>query len=127
GVFVVTGQNKIVQHLEGGVIRHIAVREGDRVEPQQVLINLDDTAPKAELRRLELRFARLQAMATRLETEMREKDTIEFPAVILGAAHDPDVAPMLESQQLTFDARRQSLKSEIATIQEGINALQERV
>jgi HlyD family secretion protein len=127
GVFVVTGQNKIVQHLEGGVIRDIAVREGDRVEPQQVLINLDDTAPKAELRRLELRFARLQAMASRLETEMREKDKIEFPAAILAAAQDPDVAPMLESQQLTFDARRQSLNSEIATIQEGINALQERV
>ena len=32
GVFVVTGQNKIVQHLEGGMIREIFVREGDTVE-----------------------------------------------------------------------------------------------
>ena len=32
GVFVVTGQNKIIQHLEGGVIREIYVREGDTVE-----------------------------------------------------------------------------------------------
>jgi hypothetical protein len=30
GMFVATGQNKIIQHLEGGVIREIAVREGDR-------------------------------------------------------------------------------------------------
>lgn len=127
GVFVVTGQNKIIQHLEGGVIRDIAVREGDRVEPQQVLIDLDDTAPKAELRRLQLRHARLQAMSTRLEAEMKEKDEIEFPAAILGAVHDPDIAPIIESQRLTFDARRQSLKSEIATIEEGINALKERV
>jgi HlyD family secretion protein len=127
GVFVVTGQNKIVQHLEGGVIRDIAVREGDRVEPQQVLINLDDTTPKAELRRLELRLARLQAMSTRLETEMKEKEEIEFPSAVLDAAQDPDIGPIIESQRLTFDARRQSLKSEVATIEEGINALNERV
>jgi multidrug efflux pump subunit AcrA (membrane-fusion protein) len=31
GVFVVTGQNKIIQHLEGGMIREIHVREGDKV------------------------------------------------------------------------------------------------
>jgi HlyD family secretion protein len=127
GVFVVTGQNKIIQHLEGGVIREIAVREGDRVEPQQVLINLDDTTPKAELRRLELRYARFQAMATRLEAEMKEKEELEFPGAILDAAQDPDIAPIIESQNLTFEARRQSLNSEVATIEEGINALQERV
>ena len=40
GVFVVTGQNKIIQHLEGGVIREIYVREGDRVEAGQVLLDL---------------------------------------------------------------------------------------
>lgn len=127
GVFVVTGQNKIIQHLEGGVIREIVVREGDRVEPQQVLINLDDTTPKAELRRLELRHARLQAMSTRLETEMKEKAEIEFPAAILASAEDPDISPIIESQRLTFEARRQSLQSEVATIEEGINALGERV
>ena len=37
GVFVVTGQNKIVQHLEGGMIREIYVREGDKVEAGQTI------------------------------------------------------------------------------------------
>src|ERR1700748_2365815 len=40
GVFVATGQNKIIQHLEGGVIREIYVREGDVVEPDQLLVDL---------------------------------------------------------------------------------------
>ena len=44
GVFVATGQNKIIQHLEGGVIREIYVREGDTVEAGQLLLDLDDTA-----------------------------------------------------------------------------------
>ncbi len=127
GIFVATGQNKIIQHLEGGVIREIAVREGDMVEPQQLLITLDDTAPKSELRRLELRYVRLQAMDSRLKAEMQDNAELIFPADILGAAQDPDVAVIIDSQRLTFDARRQSLNSEIATIKEGINALQERV
>jgi HlyD family secretion protein len=127
GIFVATGQNKVIQHLEGGVIREIAVREGDMVEPQQLLITLDDTAPKAELRRLQLRYTRLQAMDVRLKTEMQDNAELVFPADILEAAHDPDVALIIDSQKLTFEARRQSLNSEIATIKEGINALQERV
>jgi HlyD family secretion protein len=55
GAFVATGQNKVIQHLEGGVIQDILVREGDLVEPGQVLLQLDETAPRAELRRLSLR------------------------------------------------------------------------
>src|SRR4029079_19768832 len=42
GVFVVTGQNKIVQHLEGGVIREIYVREGATVEAGQVVAELHE-------------------------------------------------------------------------------------
>src|SRR5215470_3203582 len=70
GVFVATGQNKIIQHLEGGVIRAIHVREGDLVDEDQLLVELDETTPRAELRRLHLRNLRLTAMDTRLEAEM---------------------------------------------------------
>src|ERR1700754_3593197 len=62
GTFVTTGQNKIVQHLEGGVIKEILVREGDLVQAGQKLMVLDDTSPRAELRRLILREARLNAV-----------------------------------------------------------------
>ena len=55
GTFVATGQNKLVQHLEGGIIRDLLVKEGDRVEPNQVLVRMDETAAKAKLRRLVLR------------------------------------------------------------------------
>jgi len=127
GMFVATGQNKIIQHLEGGVIREIAVREGDRVQPGQILLHLDETAPRAELRRLELRHLRLLAMDARLQAEMREQSDISFPSDILAAPDDPDAITIVENQRLTFEARRKALDSEIATIREGINALQERI
>lgn len=127
GMFVATGQNKIIQHLEGGVIREILVREGDRVEANQPLVHLDETAPRAELRRLELRHTRLLAMDARLQAEMRESSDIDFPPEVLGGLNDPDVKTIVENQRLTFEARKRALDSEIATIRDGINALQERI
>jgi HlyD family type I secretion membrane fusion protein len=127
GVFVATGQNKIVQHLEGGVIRDILIREGDIVEPGQTLINLDETSAKAELRRLLLRETRLLTTDARLQAEMREDKAIQLSDYIRGRLHDPDVKSNVESQELTFTARRNSLNSEIATLKEAIAAFQERM
>ncbi len=127
GVFVATGQNKIIQHLEGGVIRDIYVREGDTVEQGQLLLELDDTAPRAELRRLYLRMIRLTAIDVRLQAEMREQQALEFPDELTQAARDQEVKDMLDSQQMTFAARRANMNSDIAGITEGINALNERI
>ena len=127
GVFVATGQNKVVQHLEGGVIREIVVREGDIVDVGQHLIHLDETGPKADLRRLLLRQVRLEAVEARLQAEMRNLDGITFPPELQNKAAEPEVAALLENQRSTFEARRNSLKSELTSIEEGIDALQERI
>lgn len=126
GVFVATGQNKIIQHLEGGVIRDIHVREGDVVEQGQLLVELDSTAPNTELRRLFLRRTRLTAIDARLHAEMREQPEITFPEELTDS-DGPEVKEILESQRLTFTARRNNMNSDIAGIKEGINALNERI
>ncbi len=127
GVFVATGQNKIVQHLEGGVIRQIYVHEGDVVQQGQLLLELDETGPRAELQRLFLRSARLMAMDARLQAEMREDSEIKFPDELKKAADQPEVKEILESQRLTFAARRNNMNSDIRGIEEGIKALNERI
>ena len=126
GVFVATGQNKIIQHLEGGVIRDIHVREGDAVEQGQLLIELDSTTANTELRRLFLRRVRLTAIDERLQAEMREQETIAFPEE-LTSLDGSEVKEILESQKLTFTARRNNMNSDIAGINESINALNERI
>lgn len=127
GVFVVTSQNKIIQHLEGGVIRDIAVREGDVVEPGQTLIELDETGPRAELRRLELRRLRLTAIDSRLQAEMREEQDVSFPGEVTQDSPESEVKEILDSQRLAFTARRNNTNSEIATIRESVKALEERI
>jgi HlyD family secretion protein len=127
GSFVATGANKIVQHFEGGVIREILVREGDVVNQGQKLIVLDETAPRAELRRLTLREAQLVARQARLEAEVRGHESIEFPPDLLKAAIDPELASMLNVQRLTFEARQNNLASQVATLHDGIKGLEQRI
>src|ERR1700676_1121677 len=128
GGFVATGENKIIQHLEGGVIREIYVREGDVVEPGQVLLDLDDTAARAELQRLFLRRVRLSAIDARLQAEMREEPEIRWPDDVKNAlVVTPEAKEIIDSQKMTFAARRNNMNSDIKSIDESIKALDERI
>src|ERR1700722_3618978 len=127
GAFVTTGQNKIIQHLEGGVIRDILVREGDIVEPGQTLIQLDPTAPRSELDRLTLRHMRSEAMEARLVAEIRNEPQVTFPADLSARRNDTDIKSLVGAQQLTFDAWRKNLEADIAALQDGISAIKERM
>jgi HlyD family type I secretion membrane fusion protein len=127
GAFVAAGDNKIIQHPDGGVIKEIHVREGDHVVAGQALIALDDTGPKAELRRLVLREARLEAMRIRLQAEAERKRALVWPQSFQKYADDPQITAMLEAQMSTFVARQMNLDSEVASLEESINALVQRV
>jgi HlyD family secretion protein len=127
GVFVATGQNKIVQHLEGGVIKEIYVKEGDAVEAGQLLLDLDDTAPRAELRRLQLKSARLAAIDARLQAEVHEDSEINFPDEIKSAVNDSEIREIVKSQVLAFRARRNNMNSDISGIEDSISGLNERI
>jgi HlyD family type I secretion membrane fusion protein len=127
GAFVTTGQNKIIQHLEGGVIREILVHEGDIVEQGQSLIQLDETGPKAELDRMLLRHIRAEAMESRLVAEIRDEQQVTLPQDLMARRNEPDVRSMIGSQQLTFDAWRKNLESDVAALQDSISAIKERI
>src|SRR4030081_3892188 len=127
GTLMATGQNKLVQHFEGVIIREIAVKEGDVVEANQVLVRMDDTAANAKLRRLVLKKYRLVAMKARLEAEMSASDTIETPAAFSGSARDPEVKAILERQRAELRARRASLATEESLLAKQIAGLEESI
>jgi membrane fusion protein, type I secretion system len=127
GTFIATGQNKLVQHLEGGIIREIAVKEGDVIEVNQVLVRMDDTAANAKLRRLVLKKYRLLAMKARLEAEMHASETIETPAAFSESARDPDINAILERQNAELHARQASLANEEGVLRKQIAGLEESI
>jgi len=127
GNFVATGENKVVQHLEGGVIREILVREGDIVEQGQVLVRLDPTDPQALLSRLKLREYRALALRARLNAEIAEKNETEFPSELTQMTDSQEVQAIIEGQRKEFNARHDNLTFTVGTIQQGIASIRESI
>ena len=134
GSFVATGQNKQVQHLEGGIIRELLVKEGDMVQANQPLLRLDDTAAKSKLQRLVLRRYRVLVTAARLEAEIGSSETLKVPAAIADEVSDPVVASIVQSQKrelaawhASLAAQEEVLKKEIAALAESTHGYESQV
>jgi len=127
GSFVATGQNKLVQHLEGGIVKEIRVREGDLVEPGQVMVRLDDTSNKAKLRQLMLKQYRLVATRSRLEAEIDGRDAMNVPEELVAVQRDPEVNAIIGRQRAELRARRASLTAEQNVLSKEITGTQEGI
>jgi HlyD family type I secretion membrane fusion protein len=112
GVVSSETNRKTVQHLEGGIVREILVREGQHVEAGQVLFRLDLTQPKAgyELQRNQLDSA--VAQDARLTAERDGAETISFPAELLDRKDEPNVKRAISDQVAQFQERSGSLKGQ---------------
>ena len=130
GSFVATGQNKIVQHLEGGIIAKILVNEGDQVQAGQALIELDDTSIRSEVQRYEIKRATQLAAKARLDAEREGAREITFPDELSQLGANPEVAKSVQAQRSLFmtrrdefDAQRQINERQIGAIEQEIEGL----
>lgn len=126
GSFVATGRNKIVQHLEGGIIKDILVSEGDQVKAGQPIMLLDETSALANKRELFLRQVRLEAMEARILAEYRQEARLDFSPHLEALRADFDVASMLDAQTVIFDAATRQLRNDITLLTQSIEALKVR-
>lgn len=127
GSFVATGQNKVVQHLEGGIIKEILVKEGDRVTKDQPLIRLDETASLANERQFFLRRARLEAIVARLNAQAHGLKEITLPEMLTeNLKDDPELGPIVHGQQLNFQTWRSKLDSDLGLLKRNIESLEFR-
>jgi len=103
------GSRKTVEHLEGGIVREIRVREGDHVKAGQVLVVLEDVRARAEFEELQERFVHLISIEARLLAELADADSIAQPAQLDD--YDAEIfRPALSAQQRLFESRRATLK-----------------
>jgi len=123
GSFVATGQNKIVQHLEGGIISDILVQEGDHVTEGQIMLSLDQTLALATNRELALRRIRLEATQARLVAEHEHHEQLTFPPHLEAERSDPEAAMILDGQFLAFQASSASLANDVSVITRNLEAL----
>ncbi len=103
------GKQKVIKHLEGGIVADILVKDGDRVSAGQVLIELDRTQPLANVSIITSRYHAALALQARLIAERDFLDTVVFPELLLNAQED-NIQPILAAQENIFRARRDALE-----------------
>nr|WP_245432749.1 HlyD family type I secretion periplasmic adaptor subunit [Mesorhizobium loti] len=112
GIVSPDGSRRTVQHLEGGIIKELKVRDGDLVRAGDQLVTLQSTQAAA-LYDLYLEQARtLEATQARLNAEQEDKSEIVFPSDLLASA-DERARKIIAGQTLLFNQRRSSLDAQL--------------
>jgi HlyD family secretion protein len=127
GSIVVDSNVKKVQHLTGGIVGELRVRDGDRVRAGDIVVRLDETVTRANLAIVTKGLDELTARKARLESERDGSDTIIFPAQLLAGAGDPDRAAAMDSERKLFNLRRTARNGQKAQLRERIAQLQEEI
>lgn len=112
GKVILSGNKKTLQHLEGGVVDAIYVREGQAVKKGEPLIRLNETAARARMDLYGKQYVSVQATVARLLAERDNLDKITFPEELLKQKNSPEVADIIDSQLRLFNSRRDSIKSQ---------------
>ncbi|WP_044436875.1 biotin/lipoyl-binding protein [Skermanella aerolata] len=109
GTLVVDSHRKSVQHLQGGIIREILVRDGQRVAVGDALLRLDPTQTQSLVDMLRNQVDLGQAEEARMIAERTGARSVEFPSQLLEHARtEPGPASILSGQRSLFESRQQA-------------------
>jgi membrane fusion protein, type I secretion system len=122
-VVKVEGNRKSVQHLDGGIVKELRIKEGDKVDANEVLIVLDETQAKAEYDVLSQQYMVLRATEARLLTELDHGSAMVMPDDLKARAEDTYVKSVWNGQVSQFESRRAALEGQRSVIREKINQL----
>lgn len=120
GIVAIDTKRKAVQHLSGGIVKEVLVREGDEVKEGQLLIRLDSAVAKANYESVRQRYLGLRAMQGRLLAEQGGLSSISYHADLQAAASDPLIRQQMQNQEQLFMTRRSLLRSDLQSIEENI-------
>jgi len=123
GVVVPEARRKTIQHLTGGIVREILVREGQSVQEGQPLVRLDEVQTQASVEVYRNQYVTAKAQEARLLAEQR------------GLAAIPDVPELSELQGRTtldeerrvFAARKTAFEGEVGLLKERASQLQQEI
>ena len=125
GILVVESNRRDVQHLEGGIIQEIHVRDGAEVKAGDVLITLEATRAHAALQIVRGQINANLVLLARLRGEMaRAEDMIIDDDLLRRAAVDRDLQDVIQGQQYIFMARRAALQGQVAVLRQRVDQIE---
>ncbi len=140
GVVALEGDRKVVQHLEGGIVEEILVREADSVEEGDPLIVLSNVEALSNLERLSNRLNEARAVEARLIAEQALRTEIDFstemvreasPALLEVMSNQDNILSdrlaIFSSQSEIIEFRIEQLNGQIVGLEQQRQALERRV
>lgn len=119
-------RRKTVQHMQGGVVQKVAVKEGAEVKAGDVLVVLDDAATKAGYEAIRQNYLAQRAFESRLLAEVSGAGSIAFHADLLNDK-DPVALQHRTVQQQIFNSRRAAQAAEISAARQAITGLEGQI
>ena len=124
----VESHNQVVEHIDGGTVSRIFVRDGDSVKKNDVLLRFDTSLLRSEEAILASEYAELVARRNRLEAELKGVDEIAWREDIAAlAVSDARVRELLDGHERLFRARMASRDGEVAQLRERIGQARKQI
>lgn len=119
GFVSVDSYRKKIQHLEGGIIDEILVREGDRVKQGQLLVRIRDVTQTTNVTRLQAQYYEALAISAQCIAERDNLDTITFPQELSGATN-PAAQSAMTAQTSVFTSERELFQHSLSIMQQKV-------
>lgn len=134
GEVVFKNKRQPVQHLEGGIVKSILVKDGDMVQVGQPLIVLESKQIQPVVNMIQEQNLAETAQMARVEAESKDLKSIQFPHSLTSRRGDPSIARIMQAEEKLFYARKEAaqhqielLRSQIAQLKESSKGNQERL
>jgi protease secretion system membrane fusion protein len=124
GVVTIDTKRKAVQHLTGGIVKSVHVKEGQIVQEGTPLMEIDPASTQANFESVRQRYYTLRAMEARLVAEQMGREAITFHPDLVHEKETALVADLMTNQEGLFDSRRMALEAETQAIKESISGLE---
>ena len=116
-----TGNTKMVQHRDGGIVKDIRVRDGDLVAADQLLIVLDESRVDAEFNVARFKQFELKVKLSRLKSALNGDEDMSMQ--LTGAGTEAQFKQIIDTQQKLLDAERRSYQRDRLKLKERISLL----
>jgi protease secretion system membrane fusion protein len=127
GVVAKESNRKSVQHLTGGTVQQILVKDGDVVKAGQVLVRMNPVTARSAVEMTEAQYLSARATEARLLAERDGKGKITFPPELEQHKSEPRVAELMSLQSQLLASRQGSLRSELSGVDENITGLKAQI
>jgi len=123
GTVMVEGYRKTVQHLEGGIVKSISVRDGQSVAKDEVLLTLEDTQPRAQLEVWRGQLFTTLTREARLVAQRDGRSRVAYPPEVLEQQGDVRVRDAIRAQDQIFRVRMAAQEGEAELYEQQIGQL----